>query len=212
MRTPLRLKHGAGFWIESRYPRNSKWLRPRHYGPSRRGDSRDQRSRQHHATARYFKFADRAEGRFIIALDSTDATYLRLTRNLTLRKQKGSKRVGPPAVPGISHDTISAIARNVVGIARIQGGLLRSRRHPGRYPRAALYRRESALDELGHEPPLTHERFREALAADDVWLGRPQAAQARVRKARARILSSPRSTKPNVLEVVCRTCRKPSRN
>jgi len=33
---------------------------------------------------------------------------------------------------------------------------------------------KSALDELGHEPPLTHERFREALAADDVWLGVPE--------------------------------------
>ena len=33
---------------------------------------------------------------------------------------------------------------------------------------------KSALDELGHEPPLTNERFREALAADDVWLGVPK--------------------------------------
>ena len=33
---------------------------------------------------------------------------------------------------------------------------------------------KSALDELGHDPPLTHERFREALSADDVWLGVPE--------------------------------------
>jgi phosphoglycolate phosphatase-like HAD superfamily hydrolase len=33
---------------------------------------------------------------------------------------------------------------------------------------------KSALDELGHKPPLTHERFHEALAADDVWLGVPK--------------------------------------
>jgi len=33
---------------------------------------------------------------------------------------------------------------------------------------------KSALDELGHDPPLTHERYREALASDDVWLGVPE--------------------------------------
>ncbi len=31
----------------------------------------------------------------------------------------------------------------------------------------------SALDELGHKPTLTQERYREALARDDVWLGVP---------------------------------------
>jgi phosphoglycolate phosphatase len=31
-----------------------------------------------------------------------------------------------------------------------------------------------ALDELGHGPPLTHERYRQALARDDVWLGVPE--------------------------------------
>src|SRR5208283_968601 len=33
---------------------------------------------------------------------------------------------------------------------------------------------KNALDELGHDPPLTHERFREALSSDDVWLGVPE--------------------------------------
>jgi N-acetyl-D-muramate 6-phosphate phosphatase len=33
---------------------------------------------------------------------------------------------------------------------------------------------KSALDELRHEPPLTPERFRAALSADDVWLGVPE--------------------------------------
>ena len=33
---------------------------------------------------------------------------------------------------------------------------------------------KNALDELGHDPPLTRERFREALSADDVWLGVPE--------------------------------------
>jgi phosphoglycolate phosphatase len=33
---------------------------------------------------------------------------------------------------------------------------------------------KNALDELGHDPPLTHERYREALASDDVWLGVPE--------------------------------------
>ena len=33
---------------------------------------------------------------------------------------------------------------------------------------------KSALDELGHDPPLTPERFRQALASDDVWLGVPE--------------------------------------
>jgi len=33
---------------------------------------------------------------------------------------------------------------------------------------------KSALDELGHDPPLTHERFHEALSSDDVWLGVPE--------------------------------------
>ncbi len=32
---------------------------------------------------------------------------------------------------------------------------------------------KNALDELGHKPPLTQERYREALARDDVWLGVP---------------------------------------
>ncbi len=32
----------------------------------------------------------------------------------------------------------------------------------------------SALDQLGHGPPLTRERYREALARDDVWLGVPE--------------------------------------
>jgi len=33
---------------------------------------------------------------------------------------------------------------------------------------------KNALDELGHEPSLTPARFREALSADDVWLGVPE--------------------------------------
>lgn len=33
---------------------------------------------------------------------------------------------------------------------------------------------KSALDELRHDPPLTPERFRAALSADDVWLGVPE--------------------------------------
>src|SRR5216683_1202335 len=33
---------------------------------------------------------------------------------------------------------------------------------------------KNAIDELGHEPSLTPARFREALSADDVWLGVPE--------------------------------------
>ena len=33
---------------------------------------------------------------------------------------------------------------------------------------------KNALDELRHDPPLTPERFRAALSADDVWLGVPE--------------------------------------
>ncbi|HKV55985.1 MAG TPA: HAD family hydrolase [Candidatus Binataceae bacterium] len=32
----------------------------------------------------------------------------------------------------------------------------------------------SALDELGHEPPLTRERYLESIASDDPWLGVPE--------------------------------------
>jgi phosphoglycolate phosphatase-like HAD superfamily hydrolase len=32
----------------------------------------------------------------------------------------------------------------------------------------------NALDELGHEPPLTRERYHAAIASDDVWLGVPE--------------------------------------
>jgi phosphoglycolate phosphatase-like HAD superfamily hydrolase len=31
----------------------------------------------------------------------------------------------------------------------------------------------NALDELGHAPPLTHQRYRQALARDDIWFGVP---------------------------------------
>ncbi|HEY6420723.1 MAG TPA: HAD family hydrolase [Candidatus Binataceae bacterium] len=33
---------------------------------------------------------------------------------------------------------------------------------------------KNALGQLGHQPPLTRERYREALAHDDVWLGVPE--------------------------------------
>lgn len=32
----------------------------------------------------------------------------------------------------------------------------------------------NALDELGHQPPLTPERYQAAIASDDVWLGVPE--------------------------------------
>src|ERR1700687_3994124 len=82
MHSPTRLKHGARFWIESRYPRNSKWLRRQLTTRQTRQFSRA-RSRQHPATARFFKSATARKA--ALSLRSIESTLSTFALNLRSR-------------------------------------------------------------------------------------------------------------------------------
>ena len=62
--------------------------------------------------------------------------------------------------------------------ARIQGNLLRPRRDFSRYPWTAIHCCVNVLDELRHQPPLIRERYFEAIAGEDPWLGVPEPMRA----------------------------------
>ena len=90
--------------------------------------------------------------------------------------------------PGISTHFRLGISRGIFGSARIQGGLFRSRRYAGRYPRTVVYRREERARRTWPRSTADARTLSRGVVCRRRLAGSARASAARVREACVRLL------------------------